>query len=253
MSHVRGLRLAIWMGGGDGPDDGGVPGGVPVMGAAGVLPGDDRASDHALVHYLKPISENPSRKSALSSAPCSRCGGGGAPTPLDIATATTTALLAIAPAFGTQYLLWQTPSRTAYPTPLSMPLHIVLGAYAAVLYLPMSMLTWAHWAFVDKLMTVASLGVIALMIAAVPWAGGCGTHRRKGFLCRTAPLIRRGPSDPATAGWIKQAGNSAGRAHDRREGMDRRRAAVALLRGRSGNLPAGPGLHPGVARGLQVP
>src|SRR5713226_8376666 len=34
-------------GGGDGPDDGGVPGGVPVMGAAGVFPGDDRASDHA--------------------------------------------------------------------------------------------------------------------------------------------------------------------------------------------------------------
>src|SRR5712691_638793 len=35
-------------GGGDGPDDGRVPGGVPVMGAAGVFPGDDGASDHAL-------------------------------------------------------------------------------------------------------------------------------------------------------------------------------------------------------------
>ena len=35
-------------GGGDGPDHGGVPGGVPVAGAAGVLPGHDRAADHSL-------------------------------------------------------------------------------------------------------------------------------------------------------------------------------------------------------------
>ena len=34
-------------GGGDGPDGGGVPGGVPVMGAAGVLPGDGGASDRS--------------------------------------------------------------------------------------------------------------------------------------------------------------------------------------------------------------
>ena len=32
---------------GDGPDDGGVPGGVPVAGAAGVLPGHDRPADLA--------------------------------------------------------------------------------------------------------------------------------------------------------------------------------------------------------------
>jgi hypothetical protein len=35
-------------GGGDGEDDGGVPCGVPVMGAAGVLPGHDRPADLAL-------------------------------------------------------------------------------------------------------------------------------------------------------------------------------------------------------------
>ena len=89
--------------------------------------------------------------------------------PLDIATATTTALLAITPAFGIQYLLWQVPTRTAYPTPLSLPLHIVLGAYAALLYLPMSMLYSAQWLRVDKFVVIASLGVIALMIAALPW------------------------------------------------------------------------------------
>ena len=89
--------------------------------------------------------------------------------PLDIATVTTTALVAITPAFGTQYLLWQAPSHTAYPTRLSMPLQIVLGAYAAVFYLPMQMLTWANWHFDDKVMMVVSLGVIAFMIAAMPW------------------------------------------------------------------------------------
>ena len=89
--------------------------------------------------------------------------------PLDIATATTTALLAITPAFGTQYLLWQAPSRTAYPTRFALPLHIVLGTYAAILYLPMSMLTWHNWQTVNRLMMFASLGVIALMIAAMPW------------------------------------------------------------------------------------
>ncbi len=89
--------------------------------------------------------------------------------PLDIATATTTALLAITPAFGTQYLLWQTPTRTAYPTPLSLPLQIVVGAYATIFYLPMSMLTWQNWQFTNKVMMVVSLGVIGLMIAAMPW------------------------------------------------------------------------------------
>jgi Glycosyltransferase family 87 len=89
--------------------------------------------------------------------------------PLDIATATTTALLAFTPAFGTQYLLWQTPTRTAYPTPLSLPLQIVVGAYATVFYLPMSMLTWQNWQFTNKVMMVVSLGVIGLMIAAMPW------------------------------------------------------------------------------------
>jgi Glycosyltransferase family 87 len=89
--------------------------------------------------------------------------------PLDIATATTTALLAITPAFGVQYLLWQAPTRTAYPAPLSLPLQIVVGAYAALLYLPMTMLKSHYWLLVDKYMVIASLAVIALMIAAMPW------------------------------------------------------------------------------------
>jgi hypothetical protein len=89
--------------------------------------------------------------------------------PLDIATAATTAFLAITPAFGTQYLLWQAPSHTARPTRLSIPLQIILGAYAAILYLPMSMLKYHNWLFVDKIMMIVSLGVIALMITAMPW------------------------------------------------------------------------------------
>ena len=68
-----------------------------------------------------------------------------------------------------QYLLWQAPSSTAYPTRLSFPLQIVLGAYAALFYLPMSMLTNYYWRLVDHLMMLISLGVIALMIAAMPW------------------------------------------------------------------------------------
>ena len=78
--------------------------------------------------------------------------------PLDVATATTTALLVITPAFGVQYLLWQAPSSTAYPTRLSLPLQIVLGAYAATFYLPMSMLQVASLAEVDHLMLFVSLG-----------------------------------------------------------------------------------------------
>ena len=89
--------------------------------------------------------------------------------PLDIATATTTALLAITPSFGTQYLLWQAPSATARPARLSVPLQIVLGAYAAIFYLPMQMLTHNNWVMANALMMLISLFVIAFMIAALPW------------------------------------------------------------------------------------
>jgi hypothetical protein len=89
--------------------------------------------------------------------------------PLDIATATTTTLLAITPSFGNQYLLWQAPSATARPGRLSIPLQVVLGAYAAIFYLPMQMLTWRNWQMVNALMMLVSLFVAALMIAALPW------------------------------------------------------------------------------------
>ena len=90
--------------------------------------------------------------------------------PLDIATATTTALLALTPSFGTQYLVWQAPSAIARPARLSIVLQIVLGAYAAILYLPMQMLTQPNWVKVNDEMMLISIFVIAFMIAALPWA-----------------------------------------------------------------------------------
>jgi len=89
--------------------------------------------------------------------------------PLDVATATTTTLLAITPSFGNQYLVWQAPSATARPTRLSIPLQIVLGAYAAIFYLPMQMLTLHNWQVANAVMMFVSLPVIAFMVAALPW------------------------------------------------------------------------------------
>ncbi len=89
--------------------------------------------------------------------------------PLDVATATTTALVAITPAMGYQYLLWQAPSAVARPTRLSVPLQIALAAYAAMFYLPMDMLTSRYWKMANALMMLFSLGAVAFMIAALPW------------------------------------------------------------------------------------
>jgi hypothetical protein len=89
--------------------------------------------------------------------------------PLDVATATTTTLLAITPSFGNQYLAWQAPSATARPARLSIPLQIVLGAYAAIFYLPMQMLTLHNWQVANDVMMFVSIPVIAFMIAALPW------------------------------------------------------------------------------------
>ena len=89
--------------------------------------------------------------------------------PLDIATATTTTLLVLTPSFGNQYLVWQAPSATARPARLSIPLQIVLGAYAAIFYLPMQMLNWQPWVMANALMMLISILVIAFMIAALPW------------------------------------------------------------------------------------
>jgi hypothetical protein len=44
----RGVEADHLGGAGNGPDHGGVPRSVAVMGTAGVLPGHDRASDHRL-------------------------------------------------------------------------------------------------------------------------------------------------------------------------------------------------------------
>jgi Glycosyltransferase family 87 len=89
--------------------------------------------------------------------------------PVDVATVTTTTLVALTPSFGLQYLVWQAPSATARPARLSMPLQIVLGAYAAFLYLPNQMLTGHNSVMANDVMRFVSLGVAAFMIAALPW------------------------------------------------------------------------------------
>ncbi|MBV9204836.1 MAG: DUF2029 domain-containing protein, partial [Actinobacteria bacterium] len=76
--------------------------------------------------------------------------------PLDVATATTTVLVALTPSFGNQYLLWQAPSAMARPARLSIPLQIVLGTYAAVFYLPMQMLTTQNWVNAKDVMMYGS-------------------------------------------------------------------------------------------------
>jgi hypothetical protein len=89
--------------------------------------------------------------------------------PLDIATVTTTTLVALTPSFGNQYLSWQAPSATARPARLSVALQVVLGAYAAIFYLPFNMLTWQNWEIANDVMMFVSLAVVAFMIAALPW------------------------------------------------------------------------------------
>jgi hypothetical protein len=89
--------------------------------------------------------------------------------PLDIATVTTTVLLALTPSFGNQYLVWQAPTATARPARLSLALQIVLGVYAAIFYLPMNMLTQPNWVRANDVMMFVSLGVVAFMIIALPW------------------------------------------------------------------------------------
>ena len=89
--------------------------------------------------------------------------------PLDVATATTTTLVALTPSFGLQYLVWQAPSATARPARLSIPLQAVLGAYAAFLYLPNQMLYGHNSVIANDVMRFVSVGVAAFMIAALPW------------------------------------------------------------------------------------
>jgi hypothetical protein len=89
--------------------------------------------------------------------------------PLDVATATTTALIVVTPAFGNQYLQWPVPTSTARPNRLSLPLQIVLGIYAAVFYLPLNQLTGSTWQSADNVMMFISLGVMVFLVAALPW------------------------------------------------------------------------------------
>jgi hypothetical protein len=89
--------------------------------------------------------------------------------PLDVATVSVTAFIVVSPGFGTQYLQWPVPSSTVRPTRLTLPVQIVAGLYAATLYLPMNMLTSHNWHVVDQVMMFISLGVVVLMIAALPW------------------------------------------------------------------------------------
>jgi hypothetical protein len=110
--------------------------------------------------------------------------------PLDIATVTTTTLLVLTPSFGNQYLLWQAPSAIAKPARLSIPLQIVLGAYAAIFYLPLQMLNWQPWEIANDVMMFVSLPVIAFMIVALPW------KRRR----RQPPAVTAPPGVQASGG-----------------------------------------------------
>ena len=89
--------------------------------------------------------------------------------PLDAATVTVTALIAVTPSLGTQYLQWPVPSSLARPTRLTLAAQIVAGLYAAVLYLPMNMLTSHNWQAANRVMIFVSLGVAVLLVAALPW------------------------------------------------------------------------------------
>ncbi len=144
--------------------------------------------------------------------------------PLDVATATTTVLLALTPSFGNQYLVWQAPSATARPARLSIPLQIVLGAYAAVFYLPMEMLNHNNWVRASDVMMFVSLPVIVFMIVALPW-------RRRQWPLPAAPA-----SQAPTA--------SQGRAHLRR--------SDGLAPARSGDARTAVPKHPGIKWGRCV-
>ena len=80
-----------------------------------------------------------------------------------------TALIAASPGIGTQYLQWPVPSSIARPTRLSLTAQIAAGLCAFTLYLPMNMLTWHNWQVANQVVMLVSLGVILLMVAALPW------------------------------------------------------------------------------------
>ncbi len=89
--------------------------------------------------------------------------------PLDVATASVTSLIVLSPGIGIQYLQWPVPSSTARPTRLTLTAQIAAGLCAFTLYLPMNMLTWHNWQVANQVVMLVSLGVIVLMVAALPW------------------------------------------------------------------------------------
>ncbi len=89
--------------------------------------------------------------------------------PLDMATASVTALIAITPAFGTQYLQWPVPSSIAKPTKLTLAVQITTGLTAAMFYLPMQMMQYPLWNDVDDGMMFASVALVIFMVIALPW------------------------------------------------------------------------------------
>ena len=89
--------------------------------------------------------------------------------PLDLATVSVTALIAITPAFGTQYLQWPVPSSIAKPTKLTLAVQITTGLTAAMFYLPMQMMQYPLWQDVDDGMMFASVALVIFMVIALPW------------------------------------------------------------------------------------
>jgi hypothetical protein len=108
--------------------------------------------------------------------------------PLDMATASVTALIAITPAFGTQYLQWPVPSSIAKPTKLTLAVQITTGLTAAMFYLPMQMMQYPLWNDVDDGMMFASVALVIFMVIALPW------QRRVWDRSQTPPDLLDGPT-----------------------------------------------------------
>src|SRR5271166_131312 len=88
---------------------------------------------------------------------------------------------------------------------MSIQLQVVLGAYAAIFYLPMQMLTWHNWVIANDVMMFVGLFVIAFMIAALPWQRrqwpppAAAASQGRARLRRSGGLAPARSGDPRTA------------------------------------------------------
>src|ERR1700753_454574 len=129
--------------------------------------------------------------------------------PLDMATVSVTALIAITPAFGTQYLQWPVPSSIAKPTKLTLGVQITTGLTAAFFSLRMQMMRYPLWNDVDDGMMFASVALVIFMIIALPW------QRRVWDRSQTPPDMLDGPGDTTVSARASdEAAPEPGPVHD---------------------------------------